>query len=373
MLFRPKNKTREKETLEKLKEAGKNGEKDYAENYPLAEQIELTGTKKTKGSEEVLKPEALLNMLEDLEEANENIKESEKKFRQLSENSPNMIFINKDGKIIYANNECEHIMVYKINEFYSQKFNFLSLIDPESSEIVRENFQRHLSGKEVSPYECKLITKNGRTIWTIIHTKLIDYDKGKAILGIITDITKQKNIVIELRKSEGFIKEMIDNSGIPIVAFGKQDNLLIANTDFLEMTGYKKDEIGNKDKFYENIFPSKLVMEKIDPILSDVHKGKRVKDFVVPIRCKDGSTIITVANLSAVKDENGKIAGEIIFMRDLSEIFGLEDQLRYWSANGFVQVRVKEEGGRPQLSLTGEYPSESLIEKKFAQKTKANG
>jgi len=40
----------------------------------------------------------------------EALRESEKKFRALAEQSPNMIFINKKGRVVYANQKCEEIM-----------------------------------------------------------------------------------------------------------------------------------------------------------------------------------------------------------------------------------------------------------------------
>ena len=38
------------------------------------------------------------------------LKESEEKFRNLAEQSPNMIFINKGGRVVYANKKCEELM-----------------------------------------------------------------------------------------------------------------------------------------------------------------------------------------------------------------------------------------------------------------------
>jgi PAS domain S-box-containing protein len=39
--------------------------------------------------------------------AEEALRESEAKFRSLTEQSPNMIFINKNGKVVYCNKKCE--------------------------------------------------------------------------------------------------------------------------------------------------------------------------------------------------------------------------------------------------------------------------
>ncbi len=61
----------------------------------------------------------------------EALRESEAKFRNLAEKSPSMIFINKDGRIVYANEACVEIMGYSREDLYHEDFNFLQLIAPE--------------------------------------------------------------------------------------------------------------------------------------------------------------------------------------------------------------------------------------------------
>jgi PAS domain S-box-containing protein len=120
------------------------------------------------------------------------LKQSEEKFRSLAEESPNMIFINNKGRVVYTNLKCVEIMGYARDEFYSVTFNFLNLIAPEYRDMVKASFQQHKQGKEVPPYEYAILTKGGERVEVIITTKLIDYNNDKAILGIATDITERK-------------------------------------------------------------------------------------------------------------------------------------------------------------------------------------
>ena len=124
--------------------------------------------------------------------AEEALRESEGKFRSLTEQSPNMIFIHSKDKVAYANKKCEEIMGYKREEFYSDDFNFLTLIAPESMDLIKENYKRHLEGEEIRPYEYTLINKDGEKIEVINASKLIQYEGHKAIIGVVTDITERK-------------------------------------------------------------------------------------------------------------------------------------------------------------------------------------
>ena len=136
----------------------------------------------------------------DRKEIEEKLRESEEKFRNLAEYSPNMIFINQKGKIVYANKKCEDLMGYSRDEFYSPDFDFLTLIAPESIGIVKLSFEKHMNAKNIIPYEYTLITKKGKRIDSIITTKLISYHRENAILGIITDISDRKKKEKEIRK-----------------------------------------------------------------------------------------------------------------------------------------------------------------------------
>jgi PAS domain S-box-containing protein len=157
---------------------------------------------------------AILGIVTDIterEKVESSLKSSEEKFRNLAEQSPNMIFINQKGRIVYANREAEEATGYKKEEFYSPEFNFMDLIAPESKELAKSKFIKHMKGEIGHQYEYKLISKKGRTIDVINNQKVIDYNGEPAILGIVTDITESKRLKEKLeqysRHLESLVKE----------------------------------------------------------------------------------------------------------------------------------------------------------------------
>ena len=69
-------------------------------------------------------------------------------------------------------------------------------------QIVRAAFEKHITGKEVEPYEYSLIKKDGKKLDVIITTNLIQYGGDSAILGIVTDVTERKQAEDALRARE---------------------------------------------------------------------------------------------------------------------------------------------------------------------------
>jgi PAS domain S-box-containing protein len=214
--------------------------------------------------------------------AEQALKESEEKFRNLAEHSPNMIFINKKGRVVYANRKAEEIMGYTREEFYSSDFNFLRLIAPRSRELVKSFYSRHISGVDVHPYEYGLVTKEGRTLDAILTTKLITYDGEPAILGTITDITERKQMENALRKSE----ESYRNISKKMSGLMKSSAALLNSTDLHERLqtileaiceqGWKRAVITLKDENLEttDVVAAGLTKEEEEHLRSHQPSGE---------------------------------------------------------------------------------------------------
>jgi PAS domain S-box-containing protein len=138
----------------------------------------------------------------DILELKKHLQVSEERFRTLTEQSPNMIFINVKGRVVYANRRCEEIMGYTQEEFCSPDFDFRDLIAPESTEKVALSFKEHLQGTDVLPYECSLLTKDGKKLDVILSTRLLHLDEERSILGIMTDISERKRTEKALGEKE---------------------------------------------------------------------------------------------------------------------------------------------------------------------------
>jgi PAS domain S-box-containing protein len=129
--------------------------------------------------------------------AEEALRESEKKYSTLVENSLTGIYIDQDEKIVFANNRFTEIYRYPKGQLIG--IESWRLVHPEDRSLTRQMRARRLSGEDApSEYEARGLTKDGETIWITRRNARIEYKGRPAILGNIVDITDQKRAEAEL-------------------------------------------------------------------------------------------------------------------------------------------------------------------------------
>jgi PAS domain S-box-containing protein len=258
--------------------------------------------------------------------AEEELRESEEKFRNLAEKSPNMIFINKKGRVVYANKRCEDIMGYRREEFYSPDFNFFTLIAPESIELLKSSYSRHLKGEDVLPYEYTLITKEGKKIEAILTSKMITYEGEKAILGIVTDITERKKAEEKLRKSEEKYRSIVELSPDGIATMNMKGIITSVNKAFLDLTGFSKDEIVGKHFTKLGTIQARDLPKYIK-LIGSMFRGKQLENFEFVYLRKDRTQRSGEARIGLMK-EKGKTVGVQAILRDITDRKKVEEVLR---------------------------------------------
>jgi len=237
------------------------------------------------------------------------LRESEEKFRNLADESPNMIFINLGGRIVYGNKACEKYTKYKNSEFCDEKFNFLSLIDEDYLDLVKRNFKKHQAGTDVHPYEYKLKCKDGSRLDVIITTKLISFKNEHAILGIVTDITEFKKAEEKLKLTQFGI----DKSQIAIFQVDDDGSIYYVNDHACKSLGYHCDELCRMKIW--NIDPNLNEEKWVNHRKKTRAQGNTTIDSVH--KRKDGTVFPVEVTINFVEFRNKKIS--FSFARDITE------------------------------------------------------
>lgn len=142
-----------------------------------------------------------------IDEHSKELLESEERYRQLVEFSPDAIFVLRKGRIIFANPATAKILGYLNPEELIGK-SMTSMIHPEYQNMMKEKMILVEGGDHLPLSEIRFIRLDGKEIDVEIIAIPISYQNEQSVHTIFRDITKKKQTEIELRK----IKEKRDRA-----------------------------------------------------------------------------------------------------------------------------------------------------------------
>ena len=144
--------------------------------------------------------------------AEEAMRQSEQKYRELFENANDMIFIlDFAGQILSCNAAAARTYGYEPEQM--QGLSMANLLDKNDLPVVRKLFRKKRGELDVpNPMEFLTHTRTGEAVWVEVNTRGVK-EKGKliAIHGIARNITERKRMEEALRKREQEFQEKSRN------------------------------------------------------------------------------------------------------------------------------------------------------------------
>ena len=176
--------------------------------------------------------------------AEETIRESEKKYRDLSDLLPQMIFeLDLKFQLIYANRQARVIFGYSEEEV-NRGINVLSLFDPAQHARIREYARMQIEGKSYEPQEYTAIRKNGTLFPVIIYSSPCYHNNIlTGFRGAIADISARKKLEDEIRENEEKFRRFANNSCDMLYRLSLPDGTYdYVSPASQKLTGYSPEE-----------------------------------------------------------------------------------------------------------------------------------
>ena len=165
-------------------------------------------------------------------EAERRLKESEEKFRKISEQSLVGICIIQDDLMKYVNQQYAENSGYTVDEIMNWKSGeFIKIIHPEDRKMVLEQSRKKQGGLDdvINQYQFRAVKKSGEMFWVEIISNTIIFEGKNAVLISILDITETKLAEQKLKESEKILKDFVHNGTDSISIWDENLNLIEIN------------------------------------------------------------------------------------------------------------------------------------------------
>ena len=261
------------------------------------------------------KPAILGTLLDITERKNaiDEIKKSEKRYKDLAEMLPQMIFeSDENGKITYVNKNVIESTGFTCKEF-EKGLSVLELIDIPERARAGDDIAEILSGKTLYNREFSILKKNGLSFSAEISASPIYAgDRIIGLRGFIIDKTESKKSQEQLR----ILSRAVQQSPAAIIITDYDGNIEYINPKFKNVTGYSIEEISGKNP---RILSSGLKPASEYEILWNTIKAGNDWTGEFQNKKKNGELYWASALISPVKDNEGNITHFLGLQEDITE------------------------------------------------------
>jgi len=282
--------------------------------------------------------------------AEQALRESEKKYKDLFENAREAIVtVDLDGKITEVNKLIEEYGFKKKELIGKILFDFIPEYDKARSV---SDFELLVGGVPVKG-EMDVITTKG--IFTVEYgdNPIVRRGKVVGVQIILTDITKRKRAEQLLRKERDKAQKYLDVAAVMMVAIDSEQRVGLINRKGCEILGYSEDEILGKNWFV-NFLP-KRIKDQVREIFKKVMVGENESQeyYENPILTKNGDERLIAWHNTILRDDKGQViaalsSGEDITERKRAEQKLLDDQAKLKSLAS--ELTLAEECGRHRVA-----------------------
>lgn len=259
----------------------------------------------------------------ELLESQEALLESEEKFRLAFENAVDAIFWADPitGRILNCNKAAEALLETSRERIIGRHQTVLH--PPQKAVLYMEMFRRHFQTPRIADEEAEVITESGFV--KPVHITACATVIGKKIIhqGIFRDITHRKRAEDALRASEARYRSLLEFSPDPISVYDNEGRVMYVNPVFEETFGWKLGELIGKRI---NFVPDENWPETRDAI-DRMKAGEKVLLFETRRFTKEGRILDVQISSSVFYGADGKTAGNVVFLRDITRRKTLEEEL----------------------------------------------
>lgn len=256
----------------------------------------------------------------------EELRQSEEKYRRLVELSPDAIAVHSDGELRFINSAGAEILgVDDPEEIIGTSI--MKGVHPEYRDIVEERIKKMVDEREtIQLMEEKFIRQDtGEPIDVEVTAAPIPYEDETAILVIFRDISERKEMEEKLKESEKRYRTIFQHSGTAIAIIEEDTRVSMINKEMEKYCGYSKEEIEGKKKWSDFI-----VEEDVERML-EYHEKRREDPDSAPTRYtfkfinRFGDTRDMLVNVSLIPGTSRTIASMIDITQDIRTKEALEE------------------------------------------------
>ena len=275
--------------------------------------------------------------------ADDALRESERKFRTLFEDSNDAILLADldTGYFVDANQQAEALTGYSHDELLSMRIGALT-IDEEKEKVSREVNELKESGSAHTQRD--ILRKDGERRTVDISSRIISLGGERVVQGVMRDVTERSRMQKAIQEREATLNTVLDALPAGVVIADAKGRITRDNAATRELWGVPpetdswegyRDWVGWWPETGERIKAEEWAMSRA------LHHGEEThNELVQNQRFGSEEKRYYLNNVAPIRDADGNVVGGVAAMLDVTDRLAAEHELR--ELNQTLEQRVAE-------------------------------
>jgi PAS domain S-box-containing protein len=262
-----------------------------------------------------------------LKQAEQQLRESEEKYRDVVERANDGIIVIQDESVKYANPRMAELDGSSVAELIGSRM--AAHIHPSALPELVSRYRRRMAGEAIPQmYETLLQRKDGTPVPAELNAGLVLFEGRPADLVIIRDISERKRAEEAVRQERDRARTYLDLAQVIIVALNPDRSVSLINRRGSELLGYPASEIIGRD-WFQHFVPERLRPAVGGTFEELVHGQTALAEyFENPVITRSGEERTIAWHNTLLRDEQGRITGTLSSGEDVTQLKQSELQLR---------------------------------------------
>lgn len=296
----------------------------------------------------------------EMREAQNRLRESEERFRNLAMHAPVGIYEkNARHQTLFVNQRLLDLVGTASSD--ETPTAWMEGIAPQDIDAVSQAWEAAISNNQIFYAEYRRIRPDGSIVWLADHEKPIIDGEGQVTgyLGTLTDITQIKSAEEEVRHSLSLHQATLESTTDGLLVITLNGFVSSYNQKFLEMWKFSEnDMVGmSHQDFLKKVSPRITSASAFSAKHRQVNDGKIERSFQV-LRCLDGRIIEESSTPQSLDDQ---IVGRVWSYRDVTARYLADEKLRQNNAEMQEMIRRLTALRNIDTAITGHSTFDELV------------
>jgi PAS domain S-box-containing protein len=234
-----------------------------------------------------------------------------------------VVVLDELGRILFVNHTAERITGFARDGLVGSPL--LDLVPSLQAETLGEVIRSVLAEINLEAFDLELSTTGGDPVVVSVTTSTVLAKSGAVILSF-REVTAQRSLEIELRKTKEFLEKLIDSTVDAIVAADIRGTIILFNSGAERIYGYSAEEVVGS-MHVTALYPEGVAQAVMRMLRAPSYGGVgRLEQTRREIQTKSGE-LVPVNMTASIIYEDGREVATVGIFSDLRERLRIEERL----------------------------------------------